>query len=87
MRKLSEHSCNINSRERNLKSIKHNKNIYNIIISSLMCGHFNLLLAESILVNLTSDIFLGAKFFIIKWRKLEKEISFLINIVLLQCTQ
>lgn len=59
MRKLSEHSCNINSREWNLKTKKHNKNIYNIIISSLMCGHFYLLYAESILVNLPSDIFLG----------------------------
>lgn len=75
MRKLSEHSCNINSTERNLKSIKHNKNIYDIFISSLTCGHFNLLFAESILINFPSDIFLGAKFFILKWRKLEKEIS------------
>lgn len=43
------------------------------MISSLMCGHFNLLFAESILVNLPSDIFPAAKFFILKWRPIGKD--------------
>lgn len=43
-----------------------------MMISSLMCDHFNLLLIKSILINLLNDIFLEAKFFMLKWRPIGK---------------
>lgn len=82
--KLSGDSYNINSRERNLKSTKHNKNIHNMMISSLMCGlshHFNLLFAKYSWQFTEWLVFLKPIFVILKWKLIREGISFLVNIV------